>query len=538
MSRSTSSRHAAAFVLHDLTFRWPDGTPCLDRLDLTVPLGRSGLVGDNGCGKSTLLRLLAGALTPSSGVLTRPARVGLLPQDLPLQSNVTVADHVGLGAVRRALAAVESGDTDPVHLEVLADRWDLEERLGAALASLGLPDHVLGRSLGELSGGEAVQLGLAGLLLQEPDWLLLDEPTNNLDRAARERLYDVVAHWRGGLLVVSHDRHLLERVDRIGELREHTVRWYGGGWSSYREQVAAETAAAERAVVGAKAGVRRQQRDIAAARTVVARRRRAGAKAEQEKRVPKVLAHTLERRAQVSAGKYAGVHEDRLSSARDRLADAEERLRRSPRIRVDLPGSVVPPRRVVLRTHALVLRHGVAVDLAVDGPERIALVGANGAGKSTSLHTLTGDLAPLEGTCELRVPAALLPQRLDVLDPTLSVAANVSRRAPHADARTVRAGLARFLFRGDDADKLVATLSGGERFRATLAALLLSEPTPQLLLLDEPTNNLDLGSYEALVSALEGYAGALLVASHDEEFLRDIGVERRVCLGQGAAGQT
>lgn len=536
MSRST--RHHDAFVLHDLTVRWPDGTPCLERLDLTVPGGRSGLVGDNGSGKSTLLKVLAGELAPSDGTLTRPARVGLLPQDLPLQCDVAVSEHLGLGAHRRALAALEGGDTDPAHLEVLADRWDLEERLTATLTSLGLPDDVLGRRLGELSGGEAVQLGLARLLLEEPDWLLLDEPTNNLDRGARARLYDVVARWRGGLLVVSHDRDLLERVDRVGELRDHTVRWYGGGWSSYCAQVAAETASAEQAVVAAKADVRRQQRDAAAARTVIARRRRAGAKAEQEKRVPKVLAHTLKRQAQVSAGKYAAVHEERLSSAQERLAEAEGQVRRSRRIRVDLPGSVVPPRRIVLRTHALVLRHGVGVDLAVDGPERVALVGGNGAGKSTLLHTLTGDLPARAGSTELRVPAALLPQRLDTLDPTLSVAANVSLRAPQADARTVRAGLARFLFRGDEADKPAGALSGGERFRATLAALLLAEPTPQLLLLDEPTNNLDLGSYEALVSALEGYSGALVVASHDETFLADIGVDRRVCLGQGRPGHT
>ena len=252
---------------------WPDGTVAFDGLDLLVSPGRAGLVGANGSGKSTLLRLAAGVLRPTAGSVSVAGEVGYLPQDLVLDRSRRVDDVLGIGTALRALRALDAGSGDPRDLEAVGDQWDVEERAVAELERLGLPASVLDRRLGELSGGEAVRLGLARLLLRRPDVLLLDEPTNNLDAAARSRLHDVLGSWPRTLLVVSHDRELLERVDRIGELRDGAVRWYGGGFSSYVEQVAAEQEAAEQAVVAARSDVRRQRADR--------RRGRAGGRAAQ-----------------------------------------------------------------------------------------------------------------------------------------------------------------------------------------------------------------------------------------------------------------
>ncbi|MGH3726624.1 MAG: ABC-F family ATP-binding cassette domain-containing protein [Mycobacterium sp.] len=510
-----------------LTYAHPDGSVALDGLDMLVSAGRSGLVGVNGSGKSTLLRLIAGELTPTSGTVHASGHIGYLPQDLTIRAEQTVPDLFGLTPVLDAIDAIETGSTDQAYFDTVGDDWDLADRVAAELDRLGLPNTVMDRRLGELSGGEVIRLGLARLLLRRPDILLLDEPTNNLDGESRQHLYELVASWPRTLLVVSHDRELLERVERIGDLRDGDITWYGGGYSDYANQVAAEQETAAQAISTAKAEVRRERRDLAEAERVIAQRKRYGAKMQANKREPKIVMGLRKRAAQESAAALKKTQTDRLGKAREQYDEAQARLRTDRSIRIDLPGTEVPVGRAVLTTQNLVLRHGVPASLDVRGPQRVGLVGPNGSGKTTLLHTIAGRIRAAEGGVAVHVPMGLLPQRLDVLDGSLSVADNVALRAPHADINTVRASLARFLFRGNAADKPVGALSGGELFRATLAAVLLADPAPQLLLLDEPTNNLDFASYDALVSALGEYRGALLVASHDPGFLEDVGAELR-----------
>ncbi|MCH0541694.1 ABC-F family ATP-binding cassette domain-containing protein [Streptomyces sp. MUM 203J] len=515
-----------------LSFTWPDGTVAFDGLDLSVGAGRTGLIGRNGSGKSTLLKLLAGTLTPGGGSVRAAGEVGYLPQDATLDTALRVDEVLGIARTRAALLAIERGDAGEEHFAAVGDDWDVEERTLAVLDQLTLGHIGLDRAVGEMSGGECVLLRLAALLLARPSVLLLDEPTNNLDLRARRRLYAAVDAWPGVLVVVSHDRELLERVDRIAELRDGEVSWYGGPFSAYEESLAVAQQAAERTVRAAEADVRRQRRELAEAQQKLSKRKRTGQKASANKVVPRIVANERKRAAQVSAGRHRAVQEQRLEQARERLGEAAEAVRDDDGIRVELPHTAVPPGRDVLLLRELTLRHGTRLKgvFEIRGPERVALVGPNGSGKSTLLRTVAGELAPLAGEAEARVPLRFLPQRLDVLDDELTVAQNVALRAPRATPNQIRAGLARFLFRGAKADQRAGTLSGGERFRAALAALLLAEPAPQLLLLDEPTNNLDLASARSLTGALEAYEGALVVASHDEPFLESIGVTRRLSL--------
>ncbi|WP_239084477.1 ATP-binding cassette domain-containing protein, partial [Streptomyces sp. SID10692] len=195
-----------------LSFRRPDGGEVFSGLDFSVGPGRTGLIGLNGCGKSTLIRLIAGELTPQAGTVSVRGGLGHLPQTVVPDTALRVDQVLGIAERRAALDAVESGDVRAEHFAVIGDDWDVEERSLAALDGLGLGHIGLDRVVGEMSGGECVLLRLAALLLRDPGVLLLDEPTNNLDAYARRRLYDVVDAWTGTLLVVSHDRELLERV--------------------------------------------------------------------------------------------------------------------------------------------------------------------------------------------------------------------------------------------------------------------------------------------------------------------------------------
>ena len=526
---------STSITVTSLAFTWPDGSPVFEGLDVAFGPGRTGLVGVNGSGKSTLLKLIAGELAPVDGTVRVAGEVGYLPQNVTLDTTLRVDETLGIAAQRTALHAIEAGDVSETHFETVGDDWDVEERALATLGELGLGHVGLDRAIGEVSGGESVLLRLAALLLRRPDVLLLDEPTNNLDLYARRRLYAAVQSWPGVMVVVSHDRELLDLVDQIADLRSGEITWYGGNYSDYEEALEIEQEAAERMVRVAESDFRKQKRELADAQVKLARRKRYGQKMWDQKREPKIVMGARKRAAQESAGKHRIMHEEKLAEARERLDEAVEAVRDDDEIRVDLPYTAVPPGRTVLTLQDLGLRYGARVKGGFDlrGPERVALIGRNGAGKTTLLRTITGELAPESGEVQAHVPLRFLPQRLDVLDGELSVVENVARFAPDATNNRIRARLARFLFRGARADRKAATLSGGDRFRAALAALMLAEPAPQLLLLDEPTNNLDMASVRQLTTALESYEGALIVASHDLPFLESIGITRWLLLEEG-----
>jgi ATPase subunit of ABC transporter with duplicated ATPase domains len=544
----------AAIVCSDLSFSWPDGASVLSGLTVSFGPGRTGLIGVNGSGKSTLLKLIAGELRPGSGAVRAQGEVGYLPQAITLGTHQCVSDLLGITAARDALHAIEAGETGEDVFAAIGDDWDVEERARAWLDRLGLENLTLDDRVERLSGGETIGVALAALFLRRPDIMLLDEPTNNLDLDARKRLYDAVASWTGVMVIVSHDRELLALMDQIADLSGGEIRMYGGNLDAYEERLAAEQAAAERAVSSAAADVRREQRDLVEAQVKQARRDRMGRKVAASGGLPRIVAYARKRAAQETAGRSRGLHAGRLEAARGRLDEAEQAVRDDAEIRVDLPGTTVPAGRTVLRVTGLdgTRWHPASpaspapgtlaepptpptpdappvaalTELIVRGPERIALTGPNGAGKTTLLRAIAG-LATRPGvTVRLGAVTGYLPQRLDILDDSLSVVDNVRAAAPAASVNEVRASLARFLFRGDRADRPASTLSGGERFRAVLAALLLAQPAPQLLLLDEPTNNLDMASARQLSQALEGYRGALLVASHDVPFLRSAGITR------------
>ena len=519
-------------TLDSVTAVTPDGRPLFNNLSLAFGAERTGLVGRNGAGKSTLLRLIAGEQAPAAGAVARTGTVGVLRQTHAPPADISLGDWLGLGEGLRRLDRIQAGEGTEDDF-ALAD-WTLPARAETALAEVGLGGLELARPAVGLSGGQATRAALAGLLATAPDLILLDEPTNNLDAEARGMVADVLRRWRGGAVVVSHDRALLEAVDRIVELSSLGAAVYGGGYALYAERKAAERQAAAHDLATAEREAGQAARAAQAARERQARRDAAGRRMAAKGDQPKVMLGTMAGWAEASGARGERIAERRAEASSAALAEARGRVERDRPQAFDLPASGLPAGRQVLRFdkvgfgwpgEAPILR---GVDFSLTGPERAAVVGRNGAGKSTLLGLAAGLLQPTRGEVMLAVRAALLDQSAHLLDESLSVLENFRRLNPAADGNTAHAALARFAFRNVAADQLVVTLSGGERLRAALACVLAQPQPPQLLMLDEPTNHLDLAAVEELENALAAYDGALLVASHDEAFLEAIGVERRI----------
>jgi ATPase subunit of ABC transporter with duplicated ATPase domains len=523
----------AFITLTGLACRTPDGRELFSNLDLAVGAERIGLVGRNGVGKTSLLRIILGELAPSAGAIAVGGRLGTLRQTSP-QAGSSLADRLGVGDGLARLDRIERGQGDASDFD-LAD-WDLPQRTLAALAEMGLAGVDLGRPALSLSGGEATRASLAALLIERPDVILLDEPTNNLDAEARGIVGRMLDGWRGGALVVSHDRALLRGMDRIVELTSLGAASFGGGYDLYAERKAAMEQAAARDLDSAEQEVRRAQAELQRERERKAKRDAAGKRARAKGDAPKMLLDARAEGAEATGARLSHIANRRRAEVAETLEAAQAKIERVRRLAFSLPPSGLPATRRVLALDGVGYAAGGrwlvrGQTFGIAGPERIAILGPNGAGKTTLVRLMAGEIEPTAGRIMRGVPIAMLDQRASILDPAQTLLANFQRLNPEANRNAAQAALAKFLFRNTAADARAGDLSGGETLRAALACVLMSAAPPQCLILDEPTNHLDLDSIAAIEQALAGYDGALIVVSHDEDFLEAVGIERRVVLG-------
>lgn len=521
----------AFITLSGLTWSTPDGRALLSDLNLNFGAERAGLVGRNGTGKTTLLKLISGELRPRSGAVSVGGRLGVLRQTVDVDPHETIADLFGATAMLGLLRRAENGDAGA---EDLADAdWTLEARILSALGRVGL-DAGPETCLATLSGGQRTRAGIAAAIVEEPDFLLLDEPTNNLDREGRDAVIALLAGWRAGAIVVSHDRELLETMDSIVEVTTLGITRYGGNWSHYRGRKALELAAARHDLADAEKRIAELARSAQATAERKARKDGGGKRKAAKGDMPRILLGTMKDRSEDTGGENARLAERRRAEALDAAATARERIEILQPLSVVLPPTGLTANVAVLALDAVTAGYEPdrpiirELSFAITGPERIALTGPNGSGKTTVLALVGGKVRPWSGTVRVVASVAMLDQRVSLLDPAATIRDNYRRLNPHADENACRAALARFMFRADAALQRVSTLSGGQMLRAGLACVLGGLTPPSLLLLDEPTNHLDIESIESVEAGLRAYDGALLVVSHDETFLDAIGISRRL----------
>jgi ATPase subunit of ABC transporter with duplicated ATPase domains len=522
----------ALLTLESVTAARPDGTALFSDLSLAVGRERVGLVGRNGSGKSTLLAMIAGRAAPHAGSIHRAGRIALLRQIQPDQGNVAQA----LG-VAPALALLDRMERGAGTFDDAAEAdWTLPERLQTALAHVGLPPIALARDCASLSGGERTRLGVAAMLLTEPELLLLDEPTNNLDADGRRAIADLLGKWPGGALIASHDRDLLETMDRIVQLSPVGILSVSGGWSAFVAQRDAMRDRAEATLDRSRHELAQSERGAQRQAERKARRDKAGRTVQARGDMPRILIGAKIQQAEQSGARDRQMAQRQIGDAREALDVARREVEILTPLSIDLPPSGLSANRTLLRFDEVVLEIGGRrlfgpLSFDITGPRRIALEGANGSGKTSLLRLATGALEPTSGrVTRAEGLIAMLDQHVALLDPARDLVDNMRAHHPGMTAGDAHAALARAAFRNRDALKPAGVLSGGERLRAGLAIVTAGATPPQLLILDEPTNHLDLDAIETLEEALRSYDGALLIVSHDALFLQRIGVEEQIGL--------
>jgi ATPase subunit of ABC transporter with duplicated ATPase domains len=529
---------SASVTLKHLSYATPDNSPLFAGLDLAFGPHRTGLIGRNGTGKSTLLKLITGELSPSHGTVSVEGALCVLRQSVQVDDAQTLADGLGVAEHLDRLARLEAGHGS-IEDAVAAD-WTLPDRVDAALTRMGLSSFAPDRLLRTLSGGQRTRLALAGLILTQPDMILLDEPTNNLDADGRAAVAELLRQWRGGAIVVSHDRELLAEMDAIVELTTLGAKTYGGNWDHYSERKALELAAAERGLVTAERkieAINHKMQDVAERK---ARKDAAGARKRARGDMPKILLGARKDNAEKTGGENARLADRLRGGATDALSEARSQVEILMPLSVRLAPTGLASGKTIVQCERLTGGPvpGVPIiqnlSFTMIGPERVAISGPNGSGKTTLLRLLAGSLRPESGTARILGRYALLDQTVSLLDPNLTIRDNFRALNPEADENSGRAALARFMFRADAALQIVGSLSGGEMLRAGLAVTIGGVRPPELLILDEPTNHLDIFAIEAVEAGLRAYDGALLVISHDREFLAHVGIQREIALNLDA----
>ncbi|MCD6025806.1 MAG: yheS 1 [Solimicrobium sp.] len=497
-----------------------------------------GIVGDNGIGKSTLLKLIMGELLPQFGSISVLGSICYCPQDYRRFYGDTVADILGVTAKLEALRNITMGNMDQINFETLNDDWNVERKVASQLELFGLEEINRERAFSTLSAGQKTRLLLIRSILNDSDFLLFDEPTNNLDIKARHILYDFVSQTERGLLMVSHDRNLLQHCDQIIELTSKGITIYGGDFTDYTEQKKINENAIERQYEDAKKAQKKAQRSVQLSLEVLDKKRSKGRKLFVEGKIDRNEANGKRGRSERTQARLNTQEARLLSSVSRHLNSAKQMREIKEEINVSLHKTSVPNGKMVLAIEDLTYQY-TTIDrwlfskfkMSIFGAERVALVGSNGVGKTTLLKIICGELSLVYGTVAIGIEHwSYLNQDIDMLFTEQTILENFKRINPDLLHEECHHALAQFKFRNKDADKLVSNLSGGEKIRAGLACVLMSSAPPQLLVLDEPTNHLDMVSILALEEIVNQYQGALLVVSHDATFLEKINVKRYVDL--------
>lgn len=543
-----------AISIQQISYIHPDKEILFSDLNFSISKGQKlGLVGNNGCGKSTLLQIIAGQLSPSSGVIVRSDDLYYIPQHFGQYDSLTIAQALRIDGKQQALHAILEGDASTENFTLLNDDWNIEERSIAALCSWGLEQFPLSHPMQLLSGGEKTRVFLSGMDIHTPSVVLMDEPTNHLDSAGRQRLYDWIEKCRSTLLVVSHDRTLLNLLPEICELEKFQISYYGGNYDFYKEQKSIMQEALQQRIEEKEKAIRIARK---VARETAERRDKQNVRGEKrnaQKGMPRIMLNALQSKSEKSTNKLNSVHQEKT----EKLAEERNQLRSSippmATLKTDFNSSSLHTGKILITAKDINFGYHdykannvgcncnshntktsehllwkTSLSFELKSGDRLRIEGANGSGKTTLLKLITGLLEPQEGTLtRAAFSYVYLNQEYSIINNANSVLEQAyafnNRNLPEHEIKII---LNRYLFPASEWDKSCRKLSGGEKMRLVFCCLMISNNTPDMFILDEPTNNLDIQSIEIITATIKNYTGTVIAISHDNYFIQEIGIKQ------------
>ena len=539
--------------IQQISYIHPDKEVLFSDLNFAISKGQKlGLVGNNGYGKSTLLQIIAGQLSPSSGVIVRPDDLYYIPQHFGQYDSLTIAQALRIERKQQALHAILSGDASNENFVVLDDDWNIEKRSIAALDLWGLGQFTLSYPMNLLSGGEKTRVFLAGMDIHHPSVILMDEPTNHLDSSGRQRLYDWVEKCRSTLLVVSHDRTLLNLLPEICELEKHQINYYGGNYEFYKEQKTLMQEALQQRIEEKEKALRIARK---VARETAERRDKQNVRGEKnniKKGVPRIVLNALQGKSEKSTSKLNNAHQEKAEKLTDERNQLRGSLSPTATLKTDFNSSSLHTGKILVTAKEINFGYHpnsdsndiqdnndfkqqlwqTPISFQLKSGDRLRIEGANGSGKTTLLKLITGQLQPQEGNLtRMEFTYVYLNQEYSIIDDRNSILEQAyafnNRNLPEHEIKII---LNRYLFPASEWDKSCRKLSGGEKMRLAFCCLMISNNTPDMFILDEPTNNLDIQSIEIITATIKNYTGTVIAISHDDYFIQEIGIEQRILL--------
>lgn len=525
-------------TIQNLSYTHPDKDLLFSNIHLTANGGdKIALIGNNGVGKSTLLKIIAQELHPSTGHIAVEVNPYYIPQIFGQLNHLTIAQALRVDIKLKALKEILNGNTEEKNFTLLNEDWTIEDRCKEALNYWGLSDLGLSEKLETLSGGQKTKVLLSGILIHQPELILLDEPSNHLDISSRQLLYNFIQTTKSTLIIVSHDRKLLNLLHMVYELNENEIKVYGGNYDFYTEQKEIERHALNQGIQNKEKVLRKAKEKE---RKTIERQQKLDTRAKKnlgKAGLPKIVSNTWKNSAEKSSAKITNVHEHKTDTIKQELHKLRSSLSDIEQMKFDFDNSKLHKGKKLFVAENVNHRYENKsylwqnpLNFQIVSGGRIAIKGANGSGKTTLIKIILGELPPKTGKVFISENRSVyIDQDYSLINNKLKVYEQAQQFNTSAlQEHEVKTRLNRFLFAKEDWGKACSTLSGGERMRLMLCCLSIHNQAPDIIILDEPTNNLDIQNVEILTDAINEYKGTLIVISHDEIFLEQINIERKI----------